>query len=203
MFTNKKGAVPATTDARRYAQFFTAQQTVDDLARDGMTGRYFPDLYNWLRAGGYAIVAHYLANYAIPDALNPATTLQRAPATSSTDEAISVSRTAIEQEIIEIVEQDSTPGMRGGWISSIALRRAIGERVSIRRQREILAALGYVPHPALPDGRANNTIHVPDAGKPRLFLRAGHIALNETRASEIARLYQQAQGLAIAESRAA
>jgi hypothetical protein len=47
--------------------FYSAQQLDVDLARDGMDGDYFPKLYTWLKGDGYAIVADYLANYAIPD----------------------------------------------------------------------------------------------------------------------------------------
>jgi hypothetical protein len=58
--TNYQDAVPIDPNERRYAPFFTAQQTVHEIARDGMGGSYFPDLYEWLREGGYSAVAWWL-----------------------------------------------------------------------------------------------------------------------------------------------
>ena len=52
--------------------------------------------------------------------------------------------------------------------------------------------LGYNYHPALHDGRVNNTV-LPDAGKPRLYVKDGHLSLNVTKPAEVARLYTEAQ----------
>ncbi len=89
--SNHIDAVRKTYNDRRFCTFHTAQQSADDVKRDGMGGDYFPNLYNWLDAGGYAHVANYLATYAIPDALNPAGACHRAPTTSSTEEAVTAS----------------------------------------------------------------------------------------------------------------
>jgi hypothetical protein len=192
MCTNPKGAIPITVDKRRYAIFHTPQQCAADIERDGMGGAYFPKLYAWLRRTGYAHVTHWLETYVIPDALNPATELHRAPHTSSMAEALEVSLGPIEQEIQEAVGRGDA-GFCGGWISSIMLGRMLERKsISLRRQVEILTALGYVHHPHLPGGRVDNAVE-PDKGKPRLFVKAGHIAINETRRAEIARMYAQAQ----------
>ncbi|MEE8207126.1 MAG: DUF5906 domain-containing protein, partial [Nitrospinaceae bacterium] len=58
--SNHKDALVKTKNDRRFAIFYTHQQEADDLLRDGMSGNYFPDLYNWLRAGGYPIITQYL-----------------------------------------------------------------------------------------------------------------------------------------------
>jgi len=50
--TNHRDAVLKSENDRRYAVFFTAQQSAEDLRRDGMDGNFFPSLYQWLRAGG-------------------------------------------------------------------------------------------------------------------------------------------------------
>lgn len=199
MTTNHKDAVPVTDDDRRYAVFFAAQQHRGDLDRDGMGGTYFPDLYRWADNGGYAIINHYLRSYPIPDALNPATSCQRAPRTSSTPEAIHASLGSIEQEVLEAVEE-GRPGFSGGWISSLAFDRLLEERraskqIPVNRRREVLRSLGYDWHPALRDGRVNN--HIMDvgglAGKPKLYVRSGHLALNVTVAADIVRHYLEAQ----------
>ena len=84
-------------------------------------------------------------------------------------------------------------GFCGGWISSIALGKLLERRsISLRRQADILKALGYAHHPALPGGRVDNPVE-PDKAKPRLFIKTGHIAANETRRAEVARMYTQAQ----------
>lgn len=143
--TNYRDAVLKSRNDRRYAIFFTAQQQAGDLKRDGMDGDFFPKLYAWLRGGGYEGVAHFLANYQIPDALNPATNCHRAPETSSTEEAVAASTGTVESEILEAVDSDST-GFRGGWISSHMLDRLFRDRgIKLSRPRigQILVDLGY------------------------------------------------------------
>lgn len=197
MSTNHKDAIPVTVDKRRYAIFYTAQQEAADIMRDGMGGDYFPNLYNWAKSGGYAHIAHYLAQYQIPDALNPAGACHRAPLTSSTDEAIEVSRGPVEQEILEAVGRGDA-GFCGGWISSIMLGKLLANRrVSLHRQTAMLRSLGYVLHPALPDGRACHSIVVPDGGRPRLWIKPGHLSTNVASPAEASRMYQAAQGQAM------
>jgi len=197
--TNHRDAIALTDEDRRYAVFFSAQQHKDDLARDGMGGSYFPDLYRWADNGGYAIINHYLRNYQIPEALNPATTLHRAPATSSTLEAIQSSLGSIEQEVLEAVEE-GRPGFAGGWISSLAFDRLLDDRrMSSRlpraRRRDLLQSLGYEWHPGLVNGRVNNPMV--DAGgvtgKPVLYIKRGHGANELTAVRDIVAAYRDAQ----------
>lgn len=195
--SNHKDAIKKTRNDRRIAPFFTAQQQEADLERDGMRGDYFPRLYAWLRADGYAIVADFLASYPIPDELNPATNCHRAPRTTSTEHAIEASLGGVEQEVLEAVAQDK-PGFCGNWISSFAfdaLLEKMGRARSLtRRKREdVLAALGYVKHPALAGGRTNNPV-LPDGGKPVLFVRVGTPEHRITSGAEVARAYSTAQG---------
>lgn len=205
--SNHKDAVPKDNEERRWAIFFTAQQCVADLTRDGMHGRYFPDLYDWLEgrgqyAGkppGYAYVTHYLQTYPLTDELNPAKDLHRAPDTSSTREAIELSLGTIEQEILEAVDQ-GLPGFAGGWISSLAVDRLLARlkadrRIPPRKRRELLTNLGYDWHPMLDNGRVNNPVQ-PDGGKPRLFVKKDHINRQIPTARMVAEKYTQAQQLA-------
>lgn len=200
--SNIKNAVHKTRNDRRFAIFYTAQQSPEDLIRDGMGGNYFPNLYAWLRGdgvyagqpSGYSIVTDYLMTYPIPAAMNPAALCQIAPTTTSTEEAIRVGAGRIEQEVQEAIECGA-PGFCGGWVSSMALDRLIDSmRIGLPRvaRRELLEGMGYVRHPGLPDGRVNNTIQ-PDNGKPRLYIRAGHIHANLTTPAAIAAAYTEAQ----------
>lgn len=198
MTTNHKEAMPITDDDRRYAIFFCAQQHLEDLARDGMSGSYFPDLYRWADNGGYAIINHYLRNYPIPDALNPATSCHRAPMTSSTGEAVRASMGSIEQEVMEAIEE-GRPGFAGGWVSSLALDRLLDERrlasrLPRSRRKELLTSLGYEWHPALGNGRVHNAfIDVGGiAGKPVLYIKRGHPAAVLV-GKDIVVCYQQTQ----------
>lgn len=197
--SNHKDAIRKTRTDRRFAVFYTAQQNEQDLARDGMTGDYFPNLYSWLRdQGGYAMVAEYLATYAIPDELNPATRCHRAPETTSTSEAIHASMGGVEQEILEAIEEGRV-GFAGGWVSSVAVERLLQQIHATRaiphnKRRELLQSLGYDWHSALTNGRVNNPIPIDDNKKPRLFIRNGHISANLTSPAEVARVYQEAQG---------
>lgn len=195
--TNHKDAIPTKDDERRYAVFYTAQQRVEDLKRDGMTGKYFPDLYNWCRNGGFAHVAYFLQHYNIPDMYNPLTECQRAPETSSSSAAVLLSMGTVEQEIVEAIEEDRQ-GFIGGWVSSYALDKLIdnlrkGGMIPRNKRRELMHSLGYDYHPALKDGRVNNPF-IGEEGKPRLYTKVGHISHNITSAADVVRAYVKAQG---------
>lgn len=194
--TNHKEGLRKTRNDRRFAPFYTAQQTEADLIRDGMTHDYFYNLYQWLRSGGYANVAEFLYTYSIADEFNPATKCQRAPITSSTDAAILHGLGGVEQEILEAIGQ-GVLGFRGGWVSSMALDRLL-EKLNAKRflphnkRRELLQALGFEYHAGLKDGRVNNVV-MPDGGKPRLFIKQWHVHGQETNGAKIAELYSDAQ----------
>ena len=195
--SNHKDAVLKTRDDRRYAIFYTAQQSREHLERDGMTGDYMPRLWQWLRNGGFADVAGYLQRYAIPDELNPAVGCHRAPTTSSTDDAILESRGLVEQEIIAACDE-ARPGFAGGWISSVALTRLLRDMrrsIAPRKRGALLASIGYIPHPALPNGQCNTPIMQEDQKRPYLYVQEGSIAhLNITQPAEVMRAYMRAQG---------
>ena len=199
--TNYKEAMRKTRTDRRFCVFYTAQQNPGDIERDGMDGGYFPDLYKWLKTqNGYSIVAQYLETFAIPDELNPATYSQRAPETTTTGEAVKMSMGGIEQEIIEAVEE-GRPGFVSPWISSMALEKLLEQKRMMRaippnKRREMLQQLGYDWHPGLKNGRVNN-MTLTDGGKPRLFIKDDHIHCNLEHPAEIARVYQEAQGVPV------
>lgn len=216
MCTNHKDGVPITTDTRRYCILYTAQQTKKDLERDGMTGRYFPDLYDWLEGRnayedlgigyGYAVVNDYLQKYQISDEFNPATNCQTAPVTSSTGEAVAASLGPVEQEILEAIEE-GRPGFAGGWISSFALDRLleakrVARAIPPNKRRGLLQSLGYDWHPCLKNGRVNNNT-VSDAGKPRLFIKFGHISANLQKPAEVVKAYDAAQSVVVEAATAA
>lgn len=195
MCSNYKNAVKKTKDDRRYAVFFTAQQSFEDIARDGMGGEYFPSLWDWARADGYAAIAYFLKNYAIPVELNPAGSSHRAPVTSATGEAIVESLTLREQEILNAADE-GVDGFRGGWVSTVKLARLMKEkglRLGPANVKEILTDLGYTPHPALPNGRVNNPMVTEDGKKPRLYVKKGHVSCNIARARDVVDAYIKAQ----------
>lgn len=193
--SNHKDAVRKTNRDRRFCVLFSAQQEADDLKRDGMDGDYFPNLYNWLRADGYAIVSELLHTFPIPDEYNPATGCQRAPTTTSTASAISASTGGVEQELHEAIAQ-GLPGFCGGFVSSIQLDRllerlGLARRITHSKRKEMLEGLGYAYHPALIEGRVNNMV-LPDGGKPRLFVHRDAPNRAILTAAEAARAYEQA-----------
>lgn len=200
--SNHKSGLRKTRNDRRFCVLYCAQQAFADLARDGMGGAYMSDLYHWLKHdGGYAIVAEHLWTLAIPDEFNPRTGCHRAPRTTATDEAVAQSLGRVEQEINEAVEQ-GLPGFAGGWVSSMAVDRLMERMgragaVPLNQRREMMRSMGFDWHPALPHGRVHNLV-LPDAGKPRLFILAGHAALTLTAAADVARAYTAAQGAAAA-----
>jgi len=201
--SNFQDGLPIDDAERRYGVFFTAQQHEDDLQRDGMTDAYFYDLAEWWEGSGkyaamgrdygYAIVAGYLRAFAITEALDPARH-SRAPRTSTHDYAVAASRGRVEQEVLEAIDE-GRPGFSGGWVSSIMLDRLLSDmraHVARNRRRELLATLGYEPHPALPTGRVNEIVS-PDNGKPVLYVRRGHPAASLSTPKGVAEAYSKAQ----------
>lgn len=214
LFTNHKDGVPVTVDTRRWAIFYCAQQHAEDLARDGMTEAYFADLIDWIKGrGAYAhlgadygasVFVHYLRQLAIEDAYDPAKLSLRAPVTTSTAEARIASLGRAEQEVMDAIEEGRV-GFAGGWVSSKyldALLDSIRANIPRNKRRDMMAALGYGYHPALRDGRVNDYVN-PDNAKPRLYLKAGHLALNMDQPAEIARAYTTAQEIKAAPTTAA
>jgi len=194
--SNHKGAVRKTENDRRVCVFYTAQQEKAHLHRDGLTATYFKNLYDWLKSGGYANVTHFLQNYEINEEFNPAGLCQTAPESSSTREAIVDSLGSVEQQIIEAIEEEK-PGFRGGWVSSRALSMLLDQlrktnHIPPNKYRQLMKTLGYDYHPGLKDGRVNNAVLF-DEGKPRLYIKQGHIHQNLTQPCEISRLYESAQ----------
>jgi hypothetical protein len=193
--SNHKDAIKLTKNDRRFAVFYCAQQSVEDLKRDDMDGDYFPNLYSWLKREGYAIVTEYLQNFPIPVELNPALEAHRAPRTSSTDEAVRESLGSLEQEIMAAILEDRT-GFRGGWISSHYLDVLLrdlggGMRVARNKRAEMLKDMGYDYHPGLNAGQVNNVVH-PDGCKPRLFVKADHLTIGLFGA-DVAKAYTDSQ----------
>jgi hypothetical protein len=168
--TNYKDAILKSRDDRRYSILFTAQQSANDLLRDGMDGNYFPDLWDWLRNGGYSHVAHFLSNYAIPHEFDPAGSCHRAPITSSTAAAITKSMSGVEHEVIEASE-GGVKGFLGGWVSSWAMDNLMkdrGYRISHNRQSDVLLGMGFERA-----GRASSPIPQEDDLRPVLYCRPG------------------------------
>lgn len=203
--TNHRDGVPIDDDERRYAVFFTAQQCAEDIVRDGMDGNYFPDFYNWLfgREGyaghgenyGLAVCNDFLRTYQLCAELNPAGACVRAPRTSTYALAVRASLGSVEQEILEAIEQNE-PGFCGGWVSSLYLNRLLERlRIKVARNKrpDILRAMGYIPHPSLPNGgRVNNPIN-PDGGRPTLYVLRQHAALLIKDQGDVAKAYTAAQ----------
>jgi len=142
-FSNFKDAIPANKNERRWAYFFSAIQSKIDLHHRGMDAAYFKRLYDWLRnEQGVEKITSYYMNYPI----EKGEISQRAPDTSSTEEALRISLSPMEQLILEAVE-DELPGFRGGWVSSLAVLARIkatgARRISARAITSICEDLGY------------------------------------------------------------
>lgn len=198
--SNFKNAVRGTLNDRRVCHLWCAQQTAEDVKRDGMGEAYMTALYDWLkRDGGYAMVAHYLATLQIPEQYGLNWFKGRAPRSSHHMDAIAAGLGVVEQEVVEAIEREEM-GFRGGWISSQALDRLLerlgrANRVPLNRRREMLQTIGYDWHPSLPGGRVNNPV-LPDGAKVKLFIKTGHPARDLTKPADVAAAYTQAQGVA-------
>lgn len=197
--SNHKDALQIQDNERRFAPFYTSQQSVQDLRRDGMDAVYFQNLFKWLNTDdGFAKFAEYLYTFDIPDELNPVTLCRRAPQTSSTAMAIIQSVGSVEQEILEAIDQGQT-GFKGGWISSFFLDQLIDRMKATRRvprnkRREMLKVLGYDWHPNLPDGRTTAVV-LPDGTRPRLYVHRDSHRLKALTGVDIHRAYSEANGV--------
>lgn len=200
LLTNHKDAVKIDDDERRYCPLFCAQQSKADLARDGMSGDYFPDLYEWVRrGGGLAHLNHFLRTYRLERELNPALQhggkCHRAPETSSMGEAIVATMGRVEQEVLEAVAECKS-GFCNGWISSIELDHLLREKrldglVPRIKRPDMLRSLGYVHHPGLHGGRASTPTN--GGHRPVLYVRDGHLAGQVSGGAAITRAYEAAQ----------
>jgi hypothetical protein len=191
VLTNHQDGMPVDDDERRFAMLFCAQQHKADLARDGLTEDYFTELREWLANGGNAIVTHYLQTYPLPASMP-----FRAPETSSRAAAVRMSLGRAEQEVAEAIAE-GRPGFAGGWVSSRyldALLDTIRASVPRTKRRGMMQALGYDYHPALVEGRTPDVI-LPDNARPRLYVKAGHLALNVSDPARVGALYTTAQGV--------
>lgn len=172
MNSNHKTALRKTRNDRRICPLFCAQQNVEDLDRDGMGEAYMNELRAWYLGEGRPIVADFLGNYSIPPEWNPAGRCNRAPLTSATQEAITAGMGVAEQEVVEAIGQGQE-GFKGDWVSSTALdllltRLGKAGAVPRNRRQALMNDLGYMPHPGLPEGRAQ--IAGTDGTRPYLFV---------------------------------
>lgn len=202
LLSNYKNGVRKTDDDRRICPLFCAQQVKSDLYRDGMAddldatrSTYFDALWAWAENGGWAVINWFLQNIKIPSELNPAASCRRAPDTTSTKEAIQEGWGVAEQEVAEAISA-GYEGFRGGWVSSSSLDSLLGrigkENAIPRRARgQLLHTLGYVLHPALPNGRS--PVKFPDGSQPVLYMKAEHEALKLDSVLGVVNAFQQAQ----------
>lgn len=202
--SNHLDGMPIDQKERRYGMFICAQKTEADLIRDGMNDAYFYDLRCWWDGTGsyaahgadygYAIVAGYLRSYELTAELDPISH-SRAPITTGHASVVAASLGRVEQEVLDAIEEGRA-GFAGGWVSSKYLDALIatmrGAAVPRAKRRDMMVALGYDWHPALTNGRTNAPV-APDAAKPKLYVRKGHVALGLTSPADVEKAYTAAQ----------
>lgn len=146
MFTNHKDAIPVSKNGRRYAVMYSALQEKEDKDAAGIDRTYMSRLYDWAKKGGLAHIVDYLMHYEIPAEFDAESECTEAPTTSSTAEAIEVSRGWLEQMILEAIEGDR-PGFRGGWISTVMVTKMLEENhmrsVTRPAMSNAIKSLGY------------------------------------------------------------
>jgi len=120
--SNYKDAIPVNQNSRRFAIFYSAIQSAQDLIDRGMNDAYFLRLMNWFNLeGGKAILANFFRHeFTVSRGSLP----HRAPVTSSHAEAVRQGRTPVERAILEAIDSTQN-GFRGGWVSSIAVNRVL------------------------------------------------------------------------------
>lgn len=217
--TNHQDGVPITEKNRRYGAFFCAQQTPEDMIRDGMTPAYVHDMHSWLMGlGDYAhlgpehgirVMAHHLLTREIEDRFNPLVTLIRAPRTSSTDKALAAGLGSVEQAILEAIEETNAPGFRGGWVSGHWLKQFLDARrdkIPRNGRRALMQNIGYDWHPALEKtkGQVTQDIAFDGGARSRIYCKVGSIMWNELKDSAaVVKAYEAAQQKPMSDATAA
>jgi hypothetical protein len=189
--TNHKTGVPIEEGGRRWAPLYTAQQP------DSKFNTAVPSAFwKWCQdSANREAVAHFLGTLQVvrAPACDPTADYTRAPVTPDTDEAIRESLGAWEQEIQEAIDS-GVDGFKGGVISSLCVMKLI-PRLKTRALKATMARLGYVPHPALPDGRVNTVLDLSKSladhqRKPRLYVHRSNVAvLAISDPAEVSRAY--------------
>ncbi len=189
--SNHRDAVVLEQNERRFAVFYTAQKEASDLEAHGMTPQFFEALWKWLRADGFAICNHFLKTMQISYELDPTKGAQRAPITSSKNEALWESRTNAEQMILQAIEQNEQ-GFRGGWVSTLAVKKLFilhGEKPPYGRGLStILKRLGFTK------GVLASSHVLKENGRPTLWVRDGMNA-SDVKAYEKTQGYEQAPNI--------
>lgn len=136
-FSNHKDAIPISKNGRRFAIFYSALQSAEEIRAAGMGDDYFNRLYGWLdKQGGCEIVTDWLMRRPVERGALPS----RAPHTSSTAEAIEESRGWLELMILDLIEQGRR-GFIGGWVNVTDLRREIDSQRRTAADKTIATCL--------------------------------------------------------------
>ncbi len=163
-----------TSEDRRMCIFVSPYKSRQDQAAAGMGGNYFPELIKWLNSGGYSAAISYLMSYPINPEFDPAGAAINAPVTSTQVHAEQESLSYWAGELRAAMDE-CRPGVCGGWISSVAARDLLGSKASDKALGKAIRELGYVPHPALVDGRSTRLI---GGLRHRLYVhKDSHLAL--------------------------
>jgi hypothetical protein len=168
---NDKSGFKKSKGDRRFCVMYSQIQEVGDLLAHGLTQAYFVHLHNWLaNEDGFAIVAHYLNAYPIPDEFNPATHCVTAPGVSCENEVYANSKSVNELKLMDAV-QEARIGFKNGWICFQRAKYDLFEgRISPINLEKILFNLGYVPHPGLDErGWTDNAVMEEQNKKIRLY----------------------------------
>lgn len=200
--TNKPGAMGKAVEGRRYAVFYTAQQTAEDVKRD-MPNAYFVELQKWFEEGGREIAINFLATMPLLEQFNPAGLAIDAPRTSSFEASKVAAQGSVEQALMDAVAE-GREGFRGGFIGSHGVKAVLQElrkenQVAPNKRRDVLKSIGYDWHPALTDGRATRPSKV-NGTKEVIFVKMDHPAAQLQTAAQVMAKYEEAQLIAAEDS---
>lgn len=161
--TNREGGLIKDRDDRRYAVFHTADRIMPDA--------YFRDLSAWLKNGGCAAVAAFLASYDVSSIPS------RAPDTSSTADAIEASYGKGEQFVLEAIAEERR-GLCAGWASSHVVSKVLVENgmnsVAPKTIKDILKHLGFARV-----GRPTTPIAEEGMSRPVIYARSDTDAVGD------------------------
>lgn len=182
--------------ARRWAPFVLGMWDLRDVQARGFTPEYVLALRRWIKSkDAIRALRHLFLTHPLPDYLNPTTFCPIAPTTTTEHIVYDANKDPV-TELIEDAVRAGLYGFRGGWLTTDAVRAlASNNRYAITPQAagRLIERMGYVPHPALPDGWTHNAL-APDNKKKRIYiLRSSPHNDERIQSGHVVRLYTEAQ----------
>lgn len=179
--TNEKGAFAQLWKERRLAPISLGAQSEYQKKEAGLTSEYWTNFYARLRRINkkppLAIrnLFYWMSKAPVNPLYDPLGKECRgqAPKTTFIEEAKEISRSALADRLLKVIEKGEFKGLKGGVMFSTAMSRAVGQPLGARQKMTISEELGYVSHSLFP-GRFTAPVKEEEGQRPTVYIKEGH-----------------------------